>query len=590
MRRKHVISRFATFVLTTLTCLLLATLAPSLFTSRTVDEPFAGYAVMASPRDLHVVTTPIRLSTAPDLTLSRGTLYADGNATAGTPISRFVLDAPVFNLNASGLHLHESDLESTLERTLASTVAPALVEQLQAMGFDTLTVRQGTLLVTAGDGTSETIGEIEAELTGRRKGEIAGHGSFAFRGQRLGFDGTLTPPAEKALSARWPMKLTLKGDLLEATLDGRIDVANDLQLGGQIELTTPSLRRTARWLGVPVPVADGLNALILKGQINWAAHSVAVEDAKLTIDGNEATGALVLNLTGERPLIDATLAFQALDLSPYAEAARAQSFLFDRLTATWSPFDLSLPLIRHVDADLRISAPKVILKGYGLGRGAATIAVRSGKLLADIAELDLFGGKLSAQITANADDIVPRYALRGRAENVDAGAAASFLFGSAILTGRATLALEIESAGQTPAELVRRVSGKATLTMPEGGRLAMDVKALRAAAKSNGPPGWAPLAKGQTNLELVEARAFIRNGVLMTEQVQARSGILGLAASGRVDLSERTLDLNVLLKANVPADRPLKISDMVGGEGVSVRGPWSEPFVRDQDLDADGAR
>ncbi|MBO0741507.1 MAG: hypothetical protein J2P51_08770, partial [Hyphomicrobiaceae bacterium] len=314
-----------------------------------------------------------------------------------------------------------------------------------------------------------------------------------------------------------------------------------------------------------------------------------VEDAKLTIDGNEATGALVLNLTGERPLIDATLAFQALDLTPYADAARAQSFLFDRQTATWSLFDLSLPLIRHIDADLRISAPKVILKGYGLGRGAATIAVRSGKLLADIAELDLFGGKLSAQVTANADDIVPRYAARGRAENVDAGSAASFLFGSAILTGRATLALEIEAAGQTPAELMRRLSGKATLNMPEG-RLAIDVKALRTAAKSNSPPGWAPLAKGLTNLELVEARALIRNGVLMTEQVQARSGAMGLAASGRVDLSERTLDLNVLMKSNVPADRALKISDMAGGEGVTVRGPWSGPFVRDQDLETDGAR
>src|SRR5215468_1125754 len=278
MRRKHVISRFAAFVLATLACLLLAMLAPSFFGSRTIDEPFAGYAVMASPRDVHVGTAPIRLSTAPDLTLSRGTLYADGNATAGTPISRFVLDAPVFNLNASGLHLHESDLESTLERTLASTVAPALVEQLQAMGFDTLTVRQGTLLVTAGDGTSETIGEIEAELTGRRKGEVAGHGSFTFRGQRLAFDGTLIQPGDKPFAARWPMKLTLKGDLLQASFDGRLAVAHDLQLGGQVELTSPSLRRTARWLGVPVPVADGLNAVTVKGQINWAGRSVAVED------------------------------------------------------------------------------------------------------------------------------------------------------------------------------------------------------------------------------------------------------------------------------------------------------------------------
>ena len=167
-------------------------------------------------------------------------------------------------------------------------------------------------------------------------------------------------------------------------------MAEDLQLSGQVELSSPSLRRVARWFGVPVPIADGLNAVAVKGQVNWARHAFAVEDAKVVIDGNEAAGALVLNLAGERPLIDATLAFHALDLTPYAEAARSQSFLFDRQTATWSLFDLSFPLIRHVDADLRISAPKVALKGFGLGRGAATIAVRSGKLLADIAELDLY--------------------------------------------------------------------------------------------------------------------------------------------------------------------------------------------------------
>src|SRR5262249_42172195 len=161
---------------------------------------------------------------------------------------------------------------------------------------------------------------------------------------------------------------------------------HDLQLGGQIELTSPSLRRTARWLGAPVPVADGLNALIVKGQINWRARPPAGEGAQGTICGHATTGARGLNLTRARPLIDATLAFQALDLTPYADAARAQSFLFDRQTATWSLYDLSFPLIRHVDADLRISAPKIVLKGYGLGRGAATIAVRSGKLLADIAE------------------------------------------------------------------------------------------------------------------------------------------------------------------------------------------------------------
>jgi AsmA protein len=560
------------------------------FGPRATDEPFSGYAVMASPRDMHVVTAPIRLSDAPDLTLNRGTLYADGNAAAGTPISRFVLDAPVFYLNASGLRTGTPGFESNLASTIVGTIAPLLVEQLVAMGFDALTVRQGTLHVTTADGMSETLGDIQAELTGRRKGQVAGKGSFTIRGQRLAFDGTLTQPAEKPTAARWPMKFALKGDLLEASFDGHLNVAEDLQLSGQVELSSPSLRRAARWFGVPVAIAEGLNAVAVKGQINWARHSFAVEDAKVVIDGNEAAGALVLNLAGERPLIDATLAFHALDLTPYAEAARSQSFLFDRQTATWSLFDLSFPVIRHVDADLRISAPKVTLKGFGLGRGAATIAVRSGKLLADIAELDLYGGKMSAQVTANANEIVPRYTLRGRVENFDTGPAGAALFGSPVLAGRSTLAVDIEGAGQTPAEVLRRLSGKAILTMPEGGRVALDMKALRTAAKANGPPGWGLLAKGQTILEPVEARAFIRGGVLITEMVQARSGAAGLAASGRVDLAERTLDLHVSMKPSVPTDRPLKASDMAGAEGVTMRGSWHEPFVRGQEADPDAPR
>ena len=590
MRRKGAISRFAALVFATLACLLLAVLAPMFFGQRATDEPFSGYAVMASPRDMHVIVAPIRLSDAPDLTLNRGTLYADGNAAAGTPISRFVLDGPVFQLNASGLRASSSSMESSLESTVAGTVAPLLVEQLVAMGFDALTLRQGTLHVTTTDGVSETISDIQAELTGKRKGQVAAHGSFAIRGQRLGFDTTLSLPADRSAPPRWPVRLALKGDLLEAAFDGHLNVAEDLQLSGPVELSSPSLRRIARWFGLPIATADGLNAAAVKGQINWARQAFAVEDAKIVVDGNEAAGALVLNLAGERPLIGATLAFHALDLTPYAEAARSQSFLFDRQSATWSLFDLSFPLIRYVDADLRISAPKVALKGFGLGHGAATIAVRSGKLLADIAELELYGGKASAQITANSNEIVPRYTLRGKVENFEAGPAGAALFGATVLTGRTTLALDIAAAGQTPAEIVRRLSGKASLTMAEGGRLGLDIKALRAVAKASGPPGWGLLAKGRTSLEQIEARAVIRGGVLLTELVQARAGTTGFAASGRVDLAERTLDLHLAMKPGVSTDRPLKAADMAGAEGVTMRGSWHEPFVRGQEPDADASR
>src|SRR5581483_8698208 len=389
----------------------------------------------------------------------------------------------VLRLNASGLHTGGSNFDSGLESTLTGTVAPLLVEQLIAMGFDTLTVRRGTLVVTTADGGTETISGIEAELSGRRKGHVTGRGSFSVRGQRMAFDGILHTSSDKQAPQRWPLKAGLKGDLLEVSFDGHLDVAEDLQLSGHLELSSPSLRKVARWFGVPVSAADGLNATAVRGQVNWARRAIAVDDAKVVIDGNEAAGALTLNLAGERPLIDATLAFNALDLTPYAEGARSQSFVFDRQTASWSAFDLSFPIIKHVDADLRLSAPKVILKGHGLalGRGAATIAVRSGKLLADIAELELHGGKVAAQLTASANDLVPRYTLRAKVEGFDAGAAATTLFGSPLLTGRSTLSVEVAGSGQTPAELLRTLSGKAALTMADGARMALDMKALHAA-------------------------------------------------------------------------------------------------------------
>jgi len=582
MRRKNVISRFTTLFFATLACLLLAVLAPQFFAQRALDEPFSGYSVMASPRDMHVITAPIRLSLTPNLTLSRGTLYADGNAASGTPISRFVLDGPVLQLNASGTRASPQDTQNGLDDTITSidAVAPLLVEQLMAMGFDTLTVRRGTLNVVTADGRTETFGDIQADLSGRRKGQVTSRGSFTIYGRRLSFDTTIAAPAEKRTPARWPMKLNLKGDLLDASFDGHLDGSADLQLSGHAEMSTPSLRKAARWFGVPVPAAEGLNGAAIKGQINWARRILAVEEAKVALDGNEASGALVLNLTGDRPLVDGTLAFGALDLTPYAEAARSQSFLFDRQTASWSAFDLSFPIIRHVDADLRLSAPKVALMGYGLGRGAATITVRSGKLLADIAELELLSGKVTAHVTANTNDILPRYTLRGKLEGFEAAPAAAVLFGAPVLAGRATLSVDLEGVGQTPAELVRRLSGKAALAMADGSRVALDAKALRSAAKAGGPPGWGLLAKGQTSLEQLEARTLIRDGVLLTEIVQARSGLAALAAAGRVDLAERTLDLQLFVKPNAPTDRPLKPSDLAGADTVTLKGFWQEPLVR----------
>ena len=267
-------------------------------------------------------------------------------------------------------------------------------------------------------------------------------------------------------------------------------------------------------------------------------------------------------------------------LTPHLEAARLQLFGFDLPGTSWPSFDVPLPMIRYLDADLRISARKVMLKGYAFGQGAAAIIANAGKLQADITELELGSGILSAQITAIMSEVVPRYALRAKIESIEAGPASMLLLGAVALSGRATVTADLTSTGYSLHEIIRRLSGKAALTLPEGGRVALDAKALSQAAKA-GTHGWAKLARSPASVDKLEVQAHIFEGVAFAQVVDARSGGSTLAASGRLGLEDGNMDVRLTWKSAPSADQPPKAADSAGVT-VILRGPWYAPIVRSE--------
>jgi AsmA protein len=578
MRRNTVIARARKLGLAFLACLVFAVLAPMYFAERRSDERFAVSAVLASPRDQLVLTAPVRLGHAPDLTLMRGVVYDYGPAAAGGAKSHLVLEGPVFALNATSIRASPKTGHNDLDGTEDLASLSPLLQQLVGLAYEEVTVRRGTLNITMGDGSVETLTDIEADVS-RRKGQIKSQGSFTVRGQRLAFVATLGQQSDAKSPLRWPLQASFKGSLIQGSFTGQVDLADGLQLTGAAELSTPSLRRVGRWFGLPLQSTEGFNAATIKADLTWARRVLTFQNALLTVDGSEANGRLVLNLAGERPLVDATLDFSQLDLTPHAEAAKLQLFGFDLPGASWPSFDISLPMIRYLDADVRISARKVVLKGYALGHGAATIAAHAGKLQADITELELSSGTLSAQVTAIMSEVVPRYVLRARIENIETGPASTLILGVPALGGRATLTADLTSSGYSLHEVTRRLSGRAALTMPEGGRMALDAKALREAAKA-GTRGWAGLTRSLASVEQLEAQALIIDGVAFVTGVQARSGSMALAASGRLGFDDGNMDVRLTWKSNLAADRSPKPAD--GGETLSLRGPWYDPVVRSE--------
>ena len=158
------------------------------------------------------------------------------------------------------------------------------------------------------------------------------------------------------------------------------------------------------------------------------------------------------------------------------------------------------------------------------------------------------------------------------------------------LSGQASLEVDLTSTGASLSDIARRLSGKATLTMPEGGRMALDLEAVRAASKT-GTRGWSEIARSHTKLDRLEARVLIIDGVAFAEDVQAQAGDMALALTGRLGLVDGNMDTRLMLKANAPPDQPMKLTD-AAIETLTLRGPWLKPDVRTdagEPLSRDGA-
>jgi uncharacterized protein involved in outer membrane biogenesis len=568
--------------------MLCAALVPVLFGSTGTDDNFPGTSLMAAPRDTVFISEPVRFGVVPGLTLLRGALYAPVTSSS---VSRMDLDGAVFDFDVSGGRTEPDDQANLSEPAdlserdtiidVANGIVAPLVEQLRAGAFEILVVRRGTLTFHSTSGTAETISDLQAEVSPRRKGALAAQGMFNLRGQRLTFEAVASQPTDKRGQA-WPLKFTIKTAALEASFDGRAELESGLELQGHADLSVANVPHVARMFGVPGFPGKVLNAVRVKGSFDWAHGAIAFEKANVNVDGNEASGAVALSLMAHRPTVEATLAFASFDVGPYLPGTPLQPSILEPAKA-WQKVEISMPLIEHVDADLRVSAGKVMVNGTELGRGAVTLAAKSGHLLADVAELEIGGGRLSAQITADMTKWTPRYALRGKIEDFEIGPATMGLFGFDFLTGRSMLAFDVTSTGQSAGDVMRRLSGRLTMTMPEGGRLAVDVNALRQQGNSNSLVGWGPAAKGQTSFDQLEARALILDGVVVAEAVHGRAGMLGLAATGAINVAEHKLDVRLHMKPNVPIDQPVKLADILAGDSVSLQGPWHEPVVRVED-------
>ena len=537
---------------------------------------FAQFRLHAATRAGLVLTQPVQLLARPRLVLESAAIHAadpardEDSSAAAARSRRLIIDHPVISVDVGAGGRADGAV-------IAEALEP-IVARIAALDIQTLAIRGGLIKLRSSALDSEFLSDVEVQITPQRRSSATITGQVTFRGQRLRLNAAMSKASASGAESRWPLQATITSNLFEAKFDGVIGEEKGLRLTGAVDLHVPRLREVAGWVGMSLPRASSLEALRLKGSLDWTGGTMAFSNATLTLDGNEGVGAITVARPRERTAVEGTLAFKRLDLTPYVTSAMVESSLPTPVSAASASTATQRPgittLLDNLDADLRISSDALVIPGIEAGQGAIAVTLKNGKLLADVAELAIEDGVFKGQISVEQIGTDPRYGLNGKLEGVEAARLLQKPLGRNPLQGRVDITLSLATEGDTWEELMLALYGKAKVVMREGGRVGLDLRSLIQSARKAEVRGWQAASSGTTSLDDLALTIDIQNGVVHAMVANAKSGTSALFGGGYLDLPGRALEFSLGMRTADPSSRVTASSDV-----LLLSGPWSSPSV-----------
>lgn len=569
------------FALGVLAFVIVGALGPAILGELGSNLRRIGYAEAGNhhqislPSPVLLFDRPLVVAERADITL----VLPDGRALDDREIAahlrsgnaELVIEDAKLVLDATGLH-------PARVAAIADQIAIVL-EPLRNISFARVTVRDAKLMNSTTKGDT-LLGRLSCEIV-KSSNELRVKGTLQRNGIPLPFDVNVNAKPAIAASGRIPVAIKIASDLLTASLTGEFVRGDVFTLKAtQASVATPSAKALIAWMSDSTVAGSGLEDVRVSGPLEWIGGTMTFEEAKLSLDGNEATGGLSLSVDSSRPMLDGTLAFENLELAPFVPPRSSTVAELAHSAWDWTRWLVGGPasesLIRHIDADLRLSANSVTLGGAILGGGAAIITAKDNKLLADLAEIELDEQtEGNARVSVDLSGSQAAYAVRGNLKSSNLASITRVFSDSEIVSGDGNVEIDLKSVGNTDDEIRSSLSGNVTLSMPSGGQIAVDLASLLTAAKSGGL-GWDQVSSGKTALESLNATLQADNGVLTAKAVQAATPTRNVEVAGTIDLSKRMVDLSIAAAAKPGATTT--------SERLRIRGPLLAPIIKAEPL------
>lgn len=452
--------------------------------------------------------------------------------------------------------------------TLARTIKPGIDSPVS---FSEILIKDGVLAYqNDARNIDETINGIDLSLAWPSiSRSFAATGEFDWRGERIDGSLSITDFIAALSGDRSGIKVRVASAPLKFAFDGAIANRTSLLMEGTLTADSPSLRNAMRWAGQAPPGSGGLGRFSLKARTNVVAESIALTNVNLELDGNTAEGVITYS-NNDRQTVQATLAADALDFTPYVDTIR----LLASGARDWNRQLFDVRGLSATDLDMRLSAAKVTIGTSKLGRTALGANLRNGTLALSIGEAQIYGGILKGSLGIARADSDADVKAQFQFTDVDLASCANELFGVSRLTGRGNLSFALEATGASPFALAQSLDGTATLTGRDGAIGGLNIEQLLRRLERRPLSGAGNFRTGSTPFNSLNIAIRFQDGVATAEDAQLEGATTRIMLTGTASVPSREYDLKGVASLISASDAPPAFQ-----LPFVVQGPWDDPLI-----------
>jgi AsmA protein len=376
-------------------------------------------------------------------------------------------------------------------------------------------------------------------------------GRMTWNGETISYDSRIGL-AEVLASQAIPASVTLKSAPLNASLSGRFSPTSLSLNGSKVALSSPSSRALMAWLGQAVNKGTPNVPISLQSNLALSPSKTSLEQLSLSFGQSKGNGSLSIT-TAAKPVINASLAFNKLDITPLmgdgteqgrtgsaSSGSGSRKSSGSQAAPNNSPIDFSG--LNTIDADLKLSANSLIAKDIVTGKVSLVARLKDGQLQASLDQLSLYEGTGTGGITLNAKAQPAQMSANFSLGQMQMAYFLRDAVGMKSLSGRGGTQLALTTTGASQADLMRNLNGTASLAIRDGQIRGINIPQMLRTLQGNILEGWASSEAQSTDFSSLQASFNIKNGIATNQDLQMLGPLVRLTGAGQIDLVRQRIN------------------------------------------------